>query len=238
MPVKHIGFSDLSINSFGQIRRDEIANEFGVSTRENIGSLQSTLVENRMDGNSVGKGKLLQLGKMMEANESNHLPPKGDTDASSLGKIKQEVMHPTGEVGAGFLNLTQPSVGSSKIFKPDNSILMLGVKDIYESLVHPSLSISLTAPTETPNFAPPFPGGIVEGREAPSPFQQNQRSRPIFPKPLKTSPPLGSEANKGMVPQIRVARPPADGRGRNQLLPRYWPRITDQELQQLSGEYP
>ena len=38
--------------------------------------------------------------------------------------------------------------------------------------------------------------------------------------------------------QIRNARPRADARGRNQLLPRYWPRFTDQELQQISGEYP
>ena len=38
---------------------------------------------------------------------------------------------------------------------------------------------------------------------------------------------------------IRVARPPIEGRGRNQLLPRYWPRITDQELQQITArEYP
>lgn len=27
-------------------------------------------------------------------------------------------------------------------------------------------------------------------------------------------------------------------RDRNQLLPRYWPKISDQELQQISGEYP
>ncbi|KAA8517539.1 hypothetical protein F0562_017831 [Nyssa sinensis] len=39
-----------------------------------------------------------------------------------------------------------------------------------------------------------------------------------------------------MVPQIRVARPPAEGRVKSQLLPRYWPRITDQELQQISGD--
>ncbi|KAL6568752.1 hypothetical protein OROHE_004436 [Orobanche hederae] len=37
---------------------------------------------------------------------------------------------------------------------------------------------------------------------------------------------------------IRVARPPVEGRIKNQLLPRYWPRMTDQELQQISGMYP
>ncbi|KAJ8761370.1 hypothetical protein K2173_001500 [Erythroxylum novogranatense] len=35
--------------------------------------------------------------------------------------------------------------------------------------------------------------------------------------------------------QIRNGRPRADARGRNQLLPRYWPRFTDEELQQISG---
>lgn len=38
--------------------------------------------------------------------------------------------------------------------------------------------------------------------------------------------------------QIRNARPRADARGKNQFLSRYWPRFTDQELQQISGEYP
>nr|QNI23767.1 AP2/ERF transcription factor [Camptotheca acuminata] len=37
-------------------------------------------------------------------------------------------------------------------------------------------------------------------------------------------------------PQIRNGRPRGDTRGRNQLLPRYWPRISDQELQQISGD--
>ncbi|KAK8664792.1 hypothetical protein V6N13_084566 [Hibiscus sabdariffa] len=38
--------------------------------------------------------------------------------------------------------------------------------------------------------------------------------------------------------QIRNGRPRPDGRGRNQLFPRYWPRFTDQDLQQISAEYP
>ncbi|KAL6656773.1 hypothetical protein ACP70R_004553 [Stipagrostis hirtigluma subsp. patula] len=38
--------------------------------------------------------------------------------------------------------------------------------------------------------------------------------------------------------QMRNGRPRIDPKARSQLLPRYWPRITDQELQHLSGEYP
>ncbi|KAK7246585.1 hypothetical protein RIF29_41454 [Crotalaria pallida] len=34
--------------------------------------------------------------------------------------------------------------------------------------------------------------------------------------------------------QVRNGRPRADARGRNQLLPRYWPRCTDLELQQIT----
>ncbi|XP_022723532.1 B3 domain-containing protein Os07g0563300-like isoform X2 [Durio zibethinus] len=36
--------------------------------------------------------------------------------------------------------------------------------------------------------------------------------------------------------QIRNGRPRPDGRGRNQLFPRYWPRFTNQDLQQISGD--
>ncbi|KAG0583841.1 hypothetical protein KC19_3G166000 [Ceratodon purpureus] len=44
----------------------------------------------------------------------------------------------------------------------------------------------------------------------------------------------GSSQSAGQGP-LRVARPPGEGRGRNQLLPRYWPRITDQELKQINS---
>lgn len=49
-----------------------------------------------------------------------------------------------------------------------------------------------------------------------------------------------NSAESGGQPQNQVhnGKPRAEGQGRNQLLPRYWPRITDQELQQISGEYP
>ncbi|KAK4795620.1 hypothetical protein SAY86_027946 [Trapa natans] len=44
------------------------------------------------------------------------------------------------------------------------------------------------------------------------------------------------EINSPGENHIRNGRPRGDLRGKNQLLPRYWPRITDQELQQISGE--
>jgi hypothetical protein len=158
-----------------------------------------------------------------------------------LGQFRQEeIRHAIGDIGTGFSNMTLPSVGSSKFTNPDNMSSLLDMRDMHCSLSEPSLSMALGAPSGTTNFAP-FPGGAVEGREqgkTPSSFQQGQRSRPILPKPSKPGLLSSSENNKGSASELRIARPPAEGRGKNQLLPRYWPRITDQELQQLSGEYP
>lgn len=226
-----------------QIRRDEVPNRIETSTLNNIVNTQSPLAGNQMDSDTVSKEKLLHLGNITETRESSHFtsPQKGDKNSSNGIVKREDVMHPIGELGASFLSLIQPSVVSSQFSKPNNSIPISGVKDMYESLCQPSLSISLSAPSGTPNFTPTFPSGVVEGRElnkAPPPFQQGQRSRPILPKPSKFSLNIGSDANKDIIPPVRVARPPAEGRGRNVLLPRYWPRITDQELQQLSGEYP
>ncbi|CAH8328308.1 unnamed protein product [Eruca vesicaria subsp. sativa] len=86
------------------------------------------------------------------------------------------------------------------------------------------------------------PTAAVVGNSSTTPiFQQAQRSiQLLMPKPGNTAPTAaGMEPNGSLVSQsqIHVARPPPEGRGngKTQLLPRYWPRITDQELQQLSG---
>uniref|UniRef100_F6GUB3 B3 domain-containing transcription repressor VAL1 n=1 Tax=Vitis vinifera TaxID=29760 RepID=F6GUB3_VITVI len=220
---------------------DETPNEFGTSTANSINNLQHPCVENRMNCNIVGKDNFMQLGKTMEADELNHLlqSQKGDANVS-LGQIKQDdSMHAVREVNTIFPTTSLPSIGPSEFAKSDNSIPMLMGKDVYESLVQPSLNISLSSSSGPPNFLLPFPGNAVEGMEhskSAFTFQQGQRTRHILPKPPNSSLSIGSEANKSMVPEIRIARPPAEGRGRNQLLPRYWPRITDQELQQLSGD--
>lgn len=78
-------------------------------------------------------------------------------------------------------------------------------------------------------------GELGDGKTAG--FYRPPRVQQLLPRPAISGP----SAEPGFDPQapLRVARPPGEGRGRNQLLPRYWPRITDQELQQItSGEYP
>ncbi|KAM5582968.1 hypothetical protein ABKV19_003062 [Rosa sericea] len=247
------------------IQRNDVLNGFGGLTLSNAGDRKSTSVEYRAVGDTVDErkflqlcgtvdeGKLLQLCKIMEANESTLLPqsptgeesvflesnllprPQRDDISESLGQTKgHEVIHQIGEVSTGFFSATQSSIGSLTFAQPDNGRTILEVNRMSIPSSQPSLSMSLGAPSATPNFVQPFSGGHVDIRDqskSPSAFQQVQKPRPILPRPLKPALPISSETNKG----ARIARPPAEGRGKNQLLPRYWPRITDQELQKLSG---
>lgn len=222
------------------MQSDEIPNGYGSLTRNNAGDLESIPVESTVAANDYDEGGLAQLCRLIEASEPSLLHPSERANANGcLGQFRQEeIRHAIGDIGTGFSNMTLPSVGSSKFTKPDNMSSLLDMRDMHCSLSEPSLSMALGAPSGTTNFSP-FPGGAVEGREqgkTPSSFQQGQRSRPILPKPSKPGLLSSSENNKGAASELRIARPPAEGRGKNQLLPRYWPRITDQELQQLSGD--
>ncbi|KAF3454800.1 hypothetical protein FNV43_RR05248 [Rhamnella rubrinervis] len=228
--------NDKTPNGFGGSKIND-----GGSKISNGGESQSAPVENKVAHGGVDEGRLLQLCKIMEANEPNLLPQsqRADTNASLAQTKRDVVMHKIEEAGPGFSGLTQSSIGSLTFGKPDNGRTMLEVKDMHESLAQPSLNMTLGTLSGSSNFVLPFTGGILDGREQnkpPSPFQQGQRSRPILPKLLKSGIAGGSETNRGVFTHIRMARPPGEGRGKNQLLPRYWPRITDRELEQLSGD--
>lgn len=164
-------------------------------------------------------------------------PHKVDTDGPST-VIKPEVLPSVGEFGSTLISqFHRESNGSSRTANAENCKAD-DVQDIYESLAPTNLSMTVAAPLVNLN---PFHNVLVDEREqskaSPS-LLLGSRSRHLLPKPPRPTLSSGLEANAGTVSQIRIARPPAEGRGRNQLLPRYWPRITDQELQQISGEYP
>ncbi|KAF8018728.1 hypothetical protein BT93_H3585 [Corymbia citriodora subsp. variegata] len=178
--------------------------------------------------------KLMQLYKLMSNDPKFLLQPPRDDIRASYGGLQQETRPFSGEAAINFSHGTDPTVGSHKLTKLEDSRFLQKLKDTHRSLPHPSLNISLGSPGVSSHIAPPFSGGVGEGSQTvgPSSLQQG-RSRPILPK-LPKSGVAGPETIK--IPPVRVARPPAEGRGKNQLLPRYWPRITDQELQQLSGD--
>lgn len=199
----------------------------GTFVTNGIRDTRPLVVENRIDSDKFSTQRLLQLTKTIGAN---------DVSSAFQQFTQEESMFKTRQSSKRLLNLTPPSA----LLKADNNRPEEGVKDTNKSLAQPSLNFFLTPPSGSLSGALPFSGGIGEGSDqSKGSLEQGQRTRNILPKPPKPSPPTpGSESSRGAVSQTRVARPPAEGRGRSQLLPRYWPRITDQELQQLSGEYP
>lgn len=230
--------SHMTLSLPGKSIVEEKMNELRTSEAENVRELQTTSAVCKVDDDSVDKGRLAIT--------------QNDTTDSSLGHIKREqVMLPIMKVGSmSFSHINQVTGGASQAVKRDDGKESKREKDMHETLAHACLNMSLGTSNSsnfaeasyssgTPNLVMPLHG--AEGREQNKvlyPFQQGQRSRHLLPKPPKMSSGIGSETSKDAVSQIRVARPPGEGRGRNQLLPRYWPRITDQELQQISGEYP
>ncbi|GLT41740.1 hypothetical protein SLA2020_157830 [Shorea laevis] len=212
------------------MNEDEKPDGYGTLKAHSVGELQSTFVDNQLSCGSYEKMKLMQLTNNAESIGLRHLLQfQTDDPSTSLGPMKQEKVLPPGESrNSCFSNFNQVSNGSAYAAKPDNS-----KATGYESLAQPNLSISLGSPFGSENT---FPGSVVDEKgKVSSILQQAPKSRHLLPKPPKAALATGLEANAG-ISQIRLARPPAEGRGRNQLLPRYWPRITDQELQQISGD--
>ncbi|MBA0696105.1 hypothetical protein Goari_002690, partial [Gossypium aridum] len=209
---------------------DEKPNGFGI-VKIDAGQLHSISADNQLISISNENLKLMQLSNNAESIGLRQLLQLHNDDSSrSLLQMKQEeVLPPAIDIGSTCLsNTNQASNGSVQAVKP-----AIFKANISETLPQTNLSISLGSSLGNQNV---FPGSVVDEKgKMSSVLQQASKSLHLLPKPPK--PVLaGLEVNAGMVPQIRVARPPVEGRGRNQLLPRYWPRITDQELQQISGD--
>ncbi|KAL0450909.1 UNVERIFIED_CONTAM: B3 domain-containing transcription repressor VAL2 [Sesamum latifolium] len=139
----------------------------------------------------------------------------------------------SGEIRYKLLpSFNQSSIGPSK--SCDALQETRSAKSVHESLVQTNLSISLSASSNSNSL----PGVIAEERQSTAicSFQQGCRPRHLLPRLPNSILAAGLETNSSNISQLRVARPPVEGRVKNQLLPRYWPRITDQELQQISGD--
>ncbi|KAI3759937.1 hypothetical protein L1987_50324 [Smallanthus sonchifolius] len=144
-----------------------------------------------------------------------------DDDDVSTSHMKQEEIQTT---SISIYNATSESAHGPNIRYREST----GAKD-----VQTELTIGLASFSQKPVFCP------VEERELSKPYSSLQHgpwAHHILPKVPKAIFPQGFDANSSMNSQIRVARPPVEGRVKNQLLPRYWPRITEQELQQISGD--
>ncbi|XP_010931366.1 B3 domain-containing protein Os07g0679700 isoform X2 [Elaeis guineensis] len=224
-------------------------NDFVARLTINAGELQHTSATGERDN---CKGSDIQLGSSTEGDGHSILVlAQRESINGSFGRIQREqvALH-LGEKGSTcFTNKKDGPIGSSLVINKGDRNDTVSDKIIYESLAHACLSISLGTSnsgdmtaclnSKNPQITFPLSNTLNGGRQQNkvlSAFQQVQRSHHLLPMPLRTSSGADSEASKEMLSCMSVARPPAEGRIRNQLLPRYWPRITDQELRQISGD--
>ncbi|KAF7816239.1 B3 domain-containing transcription repressor VAL1 isoform X1 [Senna tora] len=229
--------SCIRASQYRLMQNAKIPNGAVTSTINDANDRHIAHIDGRPSVDSVDEGKLMQLCRVVDASETSHWhQPQRDEIISPNGPNSQEVKCPIREVDSGFSNLTTTSIQPITFPMLENTRPTWEIKNMHEPTAQPSLSMSLGTPSGNP-VLPSARESVeerLEGKQSP-PFHHGQRSRPILPKPSKTGIIMNVETNKGMNFQARIARPPADGRGKNQLLPRYWPRITDQELEQLSG---
>lgn len=115
------------------------------------------------------------------------------------------------------------------------------VREIYGSLARTNLSMTLNTPFGNSNS---FDGGIGENKQQtensiPNLSEAQHKSQNLLHKLPKSTLATESEKNVCLASPIHhVARKSPVRRQRKHISARNLPKITDQELQQLSGEYP
>lgn len=193
----------------------ESPTRFGTSLEKNAGETHSSSIDNHMSVGSIHNIKLKQFANFSDNNvPKQFLPPQNDSTARSWYQMKLEGSMPLSADARNtcLSNYSQLSAGSGSSLdvKTKADKKTHEVKDVCGSPVHTNLTISLAAQSLIPHSLP------------------NAASKPVLT--------AGQDPNASTMSQMRVARPPVEGRIKSQLLPRYWPRITEQELQQISGD--
>ncbi|KAG2308618.1 hypothetical protein Bca4012_082300 [Brassica carinata] len=127
-----------------------------------------------------------------------------------------------------------PHRGFNNLMKPDNATngYRQDSGDMQESSTpsQPSLNMALASLPYSLSFANATKK-LMDAASQSHPVQCSASS--ILQKPSKSA--LGTPPGTSKSAQARIGRPPVEGRGKSHLLPRYWPKYTDKELQQISG---
>ncbi|KAG5404050.1 hypothetical protein IGI04_010169 [Brassica rapa subsp. trilocularis] len=123
--------------------------------------------------------------------------------------------------------------GFANFMKPNNNTNNNNAGEMHEPS-QPSLNMALATLPYSPSFANPVGGNKLMAAASQSQSYIGQCSASsILQKPSKSVP--GTPPGTSKSAQARIGRPPVEGRGKGHLLPRYWPKYTDKELQQISG---
>ncbi|KVI03707.1 B3 DNA binding domain-containing protein [Cynara cardunculus var. scolymus] len=207
--------------------KQSVANEIPNGFARFSGNWHPSVFSNQMNnGTSFDKGKLAQLNEGLEKHQKA-------SSTSSIGRQFKQEEPSSGEFGIG--TSSNKDAGSSFRNHPlplssifQNQLPLVTVPDTNKPKLGFQQSFGLNLGTPSSSIVPTS-NGIAMQEKVPT-FKQEQRPHQMLSKPSKSGVSVRSQTIKGMGSDNRVARAPAEGRGRSQLLPRYWPKITDQEL--------
>ncbi|XP_022886319.1 B3 domain-containing protein Os07g0563300-like isoform X2 [Olea europaea var. sylvestris] len=122
-----------------------------------------------------------------------------------------------------FESVEDRIAGLSKEEQPNPSVNVSHLRSFPKNDSHTS-KLSLAA-------SPPFRNEVNDFDQASATVLQS----PSLPTLVGKQVCIHNGMDSSGEAQVRNGKCRGDVRGRNQLLPRYWPRITDKELQQISG---
>ncbi|CAN6468922.1 unnamed protein product [Victoria cruziana] len=214
---------------------DERKNEMSILQQNDAGEIMSSVLTSKIGSISTKGGYIWQSSR--DAQEpsdgmgvlAEKIKREQGASVSEPRSVCFSDMSKIGYSQSLNQNTCEPSITDRKTYGSLTSAYL----NISLGTSNPGSSVGLSNVPNNTKLASSLPDSREQNR---TPLLQGQRSRHPLLKPASTSPSTGSQPSRDVAPQIRVARPPGEGRGRNQLLPRYWPRITDQELQQISGD--
>ena len=216
---------------------------FGTSVEKYVGETHFASIDNQINVDRIHGINLKQFNNLADGDGPKQFLPSQDGNiVGSHCQMKQEgSIPPSADTGITcFSNFGRLSAGSSNDAKTKvcEGKEYSDVKDIYGSAVQTNLTISLATPSLIQHSSPTAVCEVVKSTKTVSSFQSESRTSHVLPKASQPDFTERLDPNANTISPIRVARPPVEGRIKNQLLPRYWPRITEQELQKISGEYP
>uniref|UniRef100_A0A161ZIU8 TF-B3 domain-containing protein n=1 Tax=Daucus carota subsp. sativus TaxID=79200 RepID=A0A161ZIU8_DAUCS len=214
---------------------------FGTSVEKYVGETHFASTDNQINVDCIHGINLKQFNNLADGDGPKQFLPSQDGNiVGSHCQMKQEgSIPPSADTGITcFSNFGRLSAGSSYDAKTKvcEGKEYSDVKDIYGSAVQTNLTISLATPSLIQHSSPTAVCEVVKSTKTVSSFQSESRTSHVLPKASQPDVTERLDPNANMISPIRVARPPVEGRIKNQLLPRYWPRITEQELQKISGD--
>lgn len=169
---------------------------------------------------SVQEKRTEDLPERIASSGLNHVHRFGENGTISKRK---GMMSDACSASSSCVNFETHQISS---LKPSSSVMPKG--DLISKGESSTLPIGLTGPLSSMN-------GISDPIRVSTNHPQHQAVPSTLPKQFYSNP-LHSVHSGESQTQARNGKVRLDTRARTHLLPRYWPRISDQELQKISGD--